>query len=65
MPSWNQLHINATLPTQHLTAEDRDAAIRQMNPKSGGNSEIVQRLEAIRTKPRVDKLKQLYELAVR
>lgn len=65
MPSWNQLHINATLPTHHLTSEDRDTAIRQVNPKSGGNSEIVKRLEAIRTKPRVDNVKQLYELAVR
>jgi hypothetical protein len=65
MPTWNQLHINATLPTYHLTAEDRDAALRQVNPKVGGNSEIVKRLDAIRTKPRVDKVKKLYELTVR
>jgi len=65
MPTWNQIHINATLPTHHLTAEDRDAALRQVNPKSGGNSDIVKRLDGIRTKPRVDKVKQLYELAVR
>ena len=37
MPTWNQLHINATLPTYHLTAEDRDAALRQVNPKGGEN----------------------------
>ena len=65
MPPWNQLHINATVPDHHLTAKERDVAIRQVNPKSGGNSEVVKRLEAIRTKPRVDKVKQLYELAVR
>jgi len=65
MPSWNQIHINATLPAHHLTAEERDAAIRHVNSKSGGNAQIAERLEAIRTKPRVDNVKQLYDLAVR
>jgi hypothetical protein len=65
MPSWNQIHINATLPSHHLTAEERDSAILQVNPKSGGNTEIVERLDQIRTKPRVDKVRELYELAVR
>lgn len=68
MPSWNQIHINGVFPEKDSeSANDAayDAAVRRVNPQSGGAAEVYSHLKVIRTKPREDKVRQLFELAVR
>jgi len=64
MPSWNQIHLNGSFPEKDSGAAF-DAALRRVNPQSGDFAAILRHLELIRTKPRVDKVRQLFELAVR
>ncbi|HET7697530.1 MAG TPA: hypothetical protein VFK57_17570 [Vicinamibacterales bacterium] len=66
MPEWNQMHLRGYFPDKGPVPPDAmDAALRRINPKSGGAAGIFGRLAAIRTKPREDVARQLPELAVR
>jgi hypothetical protein len=65
IPNWNQIHINGNYPEDPITTAAFDAALRRVNPQGGGVSEVFGPLKLIKTKPRVDEVRQLYELAVR
>jgi len=65
MPNWNQIHLSGRMP------EDREkfrsaleAASRQVDPKrtAEGDAALLNRL---RTRPRIDTARKLYELTVR
>jgi hypothetical protein len=64
VPSWNNIHFVGRIPGRDpaaLTAA-LEAALRQLNP---GNDGLVADLNSIRTHPRDDSVRQLFELAVR
>jgi hypothetical protein len=67
MPDWNQLHINGQFRKidnkKYLAA--REAAVSRVNPQAGSATDIYEHLNVLRTKPRVDMARQLFDLAVR
>jgi hypothetical protein len=64
MPYWNQIHLSGSAPGKNSVAAV-DSALRRANPQSGGYEAVYSPLRAMRTKPRVDRVRQLFELAVR
>jgi hypothetical protein len=70
MPGWNQIHISGRQFATSSAARDeyaaaRDAALRAVNPNNGGYEGVFGALPSYRTRPRVDRARQLLELAVR
>jgi hypothetical protein len=67
MPGWNQIHLNGSFPANGSEAGGRgmDAALRQINPANGGLKGVFGPLASYRTRPRIDRARQLFELAVR
>lgn len=66
VPKWNHIHLRGYFPDKGPVPPDAmDAALRRVNPQSGGAAGVFGRLAAIRTKPREDVARQLRELAVR
>ncbi len=64
MPEWNQIHIRGYFAAIGLNRSGFDAALRRVNPESGGFDGIFKRLGALRTKPREDVARNLFEIAV-
>jgi hypothetical protein len=67
MPAWNNVHVLGRFPgidsaTVNAAAE---AANRQISPGSGSYQELIAPLRPFRTIPRMDRVRQLFELAVR
>jgi hypothetical protein len=66
MPNWNQIHIVGIIPEKEKDPTAAKAAgaaaIRQLNPGKNG---YVADLNSIRTHPRDDHARELFELAVR
>ncbi len=67
MPNWNQIHFVGVLPGKDRMAvrDAADAALRQVNPGNGGYEGVTGSVASIRTMPRVDLARELFELAVR
>jgi hypothetical protein len=65
MPNWNQIHIDGTYLDIDRTPEDLDAALREVNPKSGGYPQVFATLKLIRKKVRNIEARQLFDLAIR
>jgi hypothetical protein len=67
MPNWNQIHIGAYTERSSTKAGElaNDAALRRVNPQSGGLDGVYGDLDSYRTKPKTDNARQLFELAVR
>jgi hypothetical protein len=66
MPSWNQIHISGRpSATKDGSAAAREAALRAVNPNNGGPEGVYGTLPSYRTRPRVDRARELFELAVR
>jgi hypothetical protein len=67
MPAWNQIHIGAyterSFSKAGMTAYD--AALREANPGNGGYEGVFGPLKSYVSLPRMDKARQLSELAVR
>jgi len=64
MPDWNQIHINGNYHQGRMTKDDLDAALKRVSPSGEGVKEVFGTLNLIRTKPRNDEVRQLYDLAV-
>jgi hypothetical protein len=64
MPNWNNIHFVGSIPGIDRVAANAafDAAIRQLNPRKDG---FVADLNSIGTNRRNDRVRQLFELAVR
>jgi len=70
MPRWNQVHISGrsfatSSATRDAYAAAREAALRAVNPNNGGYEGVFGALPSYRTRPRVDRASQLFDLAVR
>jgi len=66
MPSWNQIHISGRpSATRDGATAAREAALRAVNPSNGGPEGVYGTLPSYRTRPRVDRARELFELAVR
>ena len=65
MIGWNQIHLDGTYPDIERTPENMDAALREVNPKSGGYSTVFATLKLIRKKARNVEARQLFDLAIR
>ncbi len=65
MPRWNQIHVRGFFPDKGPTPAAMDEAMKQVNPQRGGFAQVFGRLDAIRSKPREDVARQLYELDLR
>jgi hypothetical protein len=63
-PRWNQIHIRGFYPDKGPSPVESPDALRRVNP-SGGHSAFFAGLNKIRTKPREDEARQLFDLAVR
>jgi hypothetical protein len=63
-PRWNQIHIRGFYPNKGASPVESPEALRRVNP-SGGSSAFFASLDKIRTKPREDEARQLFDLAVR
>ena len=63
MPPWNQIHVRGFYPERGADPAVMPVALRRVNPSAG--REFFAKLEKIRTKPREDEARQLYELAIR
>jgi hypothetical protein len=63
-PRWNQIHIRGYYPDKGPSPVESPDALRRVNP-SGGHSAFFAGLDKIRTKPREDEARQLFDLAVR
>jgi hypothetical protein len=61
---WNQIHIRGFYPDKGPSPVESPDALRRVNPL-GGHSAFFAALEKIRTKPREDEARQLFDLAVR
>jgi hypothetical protein len=67
MPAWNNVHVLGRFPgidsaTVNAAAE---AANRQISPGTGSYQELIAPLRPFRTIPRMDRVRQLFDLAVR
>ena len=63
LPPWNQIHIRGFYPEKGAAPAEMPVALRRVNPSAGG--EFFASLDKIRTKPREDEARQLYDLAIR
>ena len=62
-PSWNQIHIRGFYPEKGADPEEMPLALRRVNSSAG--RDFFADLNKIRTMPREDEARQLYELAIR
>jgi len=67
MPSWNNIHFVGRIPGKDPAARRAagEAAIRQLIPANVDFMAEVAAMDSIRTHPRIDSARQLFELAVR
>jgi hypothetical protein len=67
MPAWSTIHVLGRFPgiERATVIAAADAAIRQISPGSGSYQELMAPLDPFRTFPRMDRVRQLFELAVR
>jgi hypothetical protein len=67
MPAWNCIHVLGGFPGRDPATNRAafDAAIRQISPGSGGFQELMATLSPFATNSRNDRVRQLFELAVR
>ena len=67
MPVWNTIHVLGKFPGIDAAASRAasDAITRQVNPESGSYDALITPLRPFRTHPRDDRVRQLFELAVR
>jgi hypothetical protein len=62
MPLWNQVHFNGNLTRPDIPKVDCEALFLKVNPASGGCKVAFTKLDAIRTKPRVDVTRLVLEM---
>jgi hypothetical protein len=67
MPAWNTIHVLGRFPgiDRAIIRAAAEAAMRRVSPGSGTYRERIAPLEPFVTSPRVDRVRQLFELAVR
>ena|ERR1700693_2514050 len=67
MPAWNTIHVLGRFPgiDRATVRAAFDAAIRQISPGSGSFQELMAPLSPFATNSRNDRVRQLFELAVR
>jgi len=67
MPNWNQIHFVGSVPGKDPTARKAalDAAIRQVIPANVNRAAEHAAMNSILTQTRTDRVRQLFELAVR
>jgi hypothetical protein len=67
MPAWNTIHVLGRFPgiDRATNMAAFNAAIRQISPGSGSYQELSAPLEPFVTTPRMDRMRQLFELAIR
>src|SRR5580658_402226 len=67
MPAWNTIHVLGRFPgiDRATVRAAGDAAIRQISPGSGSFQELMAPLDPFVTDPRTDRVRQLFDLAVR
>ena len=66
LPGWNQIHVLGKFPGKEPTDAVRDSYLRQVNPENGGRDGVYALFAGvIRTVPKVDLARELFELALR
>jgi hypothetical protein len=67
MPVWNTIHVLGKFPGIDAAASmaASDAITRQINPESGSYDALITPLRPFRTIPKMDRVRQFFELAVR